>query len=382
MSEPPPDDAAAAGEPGAAEPAPQPPPPHRAVAIILAGALIVVIGLVAAAPLWAPALTPLLPWAAPPAAAPPADPALAQRLDRLEAAAQADRQNLQQIAAAPSQIKQLEQRIAALEARPTQPAGEIAELRQQQAKLAAANADLAARLAALEGKPGPSAGDIADIRQELSRLAGAAAGLAGRVAALEKAERAAAGADPTDAALLLVLLQIRDAVDTARPFAAEYDAFAALAKQRPDIAAAAAALAGPAKSGVASRAVLIDQLRALAGTIATAQPAPAEPGWTGRVLARLHGLVTIRRIDGAGQSGAGAAVAAAEHSLAAGDLDAAVAALNRLSGAPADAARPWLQMARERLAVETALRHIEALLVARLGNAAAPPAETAPAGAR
>ena len=69
------------------------------------------------------------------------------------------------------------------------------------------------------------------------------------------------------------------------------------------------------------------------------------------------------------QSAPEAALSAAERSLAAGDLAGAVAALDPLSGPAAEAARPWLQMARQRLAVEAALHQVEGLLVARLGAA-------------
>src|SRR5207237_670933 len=96
---------------------------------------------------------------------------------------------------------------------------------------------------------------------------------------------------------------------------------------------------------------------------------PAEPDWGDKAWARLRGLVTIRRIDGAGQTPPEAAVNAAEKFLAAGDLPGAVASLDQLTGQAAEAARPWLQMARQRLAVESALRQIEGLLVARLGAA-------------
>ena len=45
-----------------------------------------------------------------------------------------------------------------------------------------------------------------------------------------------------------------------------------------------------------------------------------------------------------------------------------------LTGADAEAARPWLLMARERLTAETALDHVQELLTERLGGspAAAP----------
>ena len=45
-----------------------------------------------------------------------------------------------------------------------------------------------------------------------------------------------------------------------------------------------------------------------------------------------------------------------------------------LSGANAEAAAPWLQMARERLAVETALAHIQELLIAHLTRPSETPA--------
>jgi hypothetical protein len=327
-------------------PAPEPPARrYRATAIGLGAAVVLLVIVDAAAPVWAPPLLRSLGWET---AAEGPDPALIERLDRLEAAQKQDRQDAAKSLAALQQtdgqavaaIKELDRRIAALEAKPAAPAGEIADLRQQAAKLSTAVADLGARVGAAE-----------------------------TAIAAEKPAPAQSAGDPTDSALLLTLLRIRDAVEVARPFAAEYDAFTALAQPRPEIAAVAAPLAEPAKTGVASRAVLIARLHALAGVIVTAEAPPAEPDWSDKMLARLRGLVTIRRIDGAGQSEPEAAVSAAERALRGGDLAAAIAALDRLAGPPAEAARPWLQMARQRLAVEAALHRVEELLTARLGSA-------------
>jgi hypothetical protein len=286
-------------------------PPYRLVAIALAGALLAVVALVATAPLWAP----LLPWAASP---PPID----ARLDRLE---------------------RLEQRLAALEARPRPPTGDIAELRARLADLAAATAALRARVAAIDKSVATQA---------------AHAGNAGN-----------------DTALALVLLQIRGAVAAGRPFASEYEALAGLVQSEPEIAKAAMPLAVAAKTGVASRAVLARTLRGLAATMARAEaPPPAAPGWTDATLARLRGLVTIRRIDAGATGGKHGAVEAAELALDGGDLAGAIAALDKLTGAPAAAAGPWLRLARERLAVDTALQQIEVRLTARLGEAMPAPA--------
>lgn len=316
------------------EPATPTAPRWREIALGLGGALLLILALIATAPLWAP----LLPWAA------RDDAALAGRIDRLADAQQQARRQGEQAAASVSEATQrLDRRIGALEARPA-----------------------------------TSAVDIADIREQQAKISGAVTDLATRVAALNKAAHAAAAPEIIDTALVLVLLQIRDAVAAGRPFAAEYQAFVALTGARPEIAAAAAPLAEPAKAGVASRAVLAKGLRELSATVATGtaitDAAPQSGGWGAAMLARLRTLVRIRRLDATGsESGPAAAVNTAERAFAGGDLAGAVGALDKLAGASAEAARPWLHMAKARLAVETALRQIETLAATRLGAAAATP---------
>jgi hypothetical protein len=360
---------------------------------VLAAVLVALIAAILSAPFWAPSLSSLLPWGA---AGP--DSALNQRMERLEAAGEQSRQTAAQQGSA---LDQLGRRIAAIEAKQTeqqQTAAKAASAMQQlEPRIAALegardktqqNANEAGsklsqldnRIAALETKPEGSGKELAELRQQVEKLSAAGTDLAAKVAALEKPATAKSAADPTDTALLLALLQIRDAVEAGRPFAAEYDALTALARNRPEIAEAAAPLADPAKTGVASRAVLAKRLHELAGSIAHAAPPVSDADWGSEALARLRGLVTIRRVGGAGQSGSEAGVSAAESNLAANDLAGAIGALDRLSGAPAEAARPWLQMARQRLAVENALRRVEAMLTARLGNSAEPSAASPPPG--
>lgn len=341
-------------EPVSAEPSPPEPittaraelveatPPARAAGRMATVALVgvLVIGAVAATPYWAPPVMQMLPWGSPvtPPAAAPAPPP---------------------VAAPAAHDKALAARVAALEA---------AQAKSDQT--AATGQAVAQRLSALEAKPGP---DLTPLQTQLTALAASVTDLTQKIAALDKAAQAAP-ADGT--ALALVLLQIREAVDIGRPFDAEYQALIVLARAHPDIAAAAAPLAEPAKSGVASRAVLAVRLHQLAPQIAeAAAPAPSST-WRAQIVARLRSLVTIRRIDGAGQSPAEAAVSNAERALAGGDLSAAVDALSGLGGANLEAALPWLGMARQRLAVETALRQIETLITAELGGAPAAPAKS------
>jgi hypothetical protein len=358
---------AAAGEGGqsgdsvAAPSSPSPASGWRMLAIGLAGALVLLVALVGTAPFWASAL----PWAplAPKNEPPPPDP----RIDQLAATQQqAGQQRQQDEAAANAAVQRLDKRIGALEAKPAPAASDIAELRQQVAKLSATATELTTRVEALD--------------KTLRAQAPATADLAARIEAVDKAAHSQATSGTGDTAAVLVLLQIQDAVAVGRPFAAEYEALAALARASADLMTAAQPLAEPAKSGVAGRAVLANRLRELAPAITTAKAAEAAGAaggadWTDRLLGRLAGLVQVRRVDGTGegQSAAGgsqAVVNEAERALAGGDLEGAVAIVEKLSGPPAEAAAPWLRMAKQRLAVEAALHHIEALLAARLGAAA------------
>jgi hypothetical protein len=226
------------------------------------------------------------------------------------------------------------------------------------------------------------AADLQKIGQELAQRGAAANDLAGRLGALEHQVTIEGNADRTGPALMLALLQMREAVDEARPFPSEYAVFQQLAARQPDLVAAAAPLANAAGSGVASRAALRERLTEVAGQAATAAAPSAKPEWWQQALDRLRRLVTIRHIDDGAKTGPEAAVAAGQSALAQGDLRGAIAEVEKLTGADAEVAQPWLRLARRRLAAETALTHLQELLTARLGAApSASPASPASPGA-
>src|SRR5215472_729299 len=269
---------------------------------------------------------------------------LTQQVGRLEAAGGGDRQLETSVAAAKTGLQNLEQRVAAVESQ------------------------AATRRAS-------DAADLQKIGQELARLGTVTSDLASRIGRLERDQQSQNATEPrTDATLTLLLVQMREAVEQARPFPAEYSAFAALARD-PALKAAAEPLADAARNGVPGRAVLVKRLAELAGRVATPNEPAAEADWGQKVLAHLRGLVRIRRIDGAAQTALEASVSAAQIALARGDLAEAVAALDPLAGANGEAAGPWMRMARERLAVEAALDYLQQLLTVRLGSA--PPAHPA-----
>lgn len=329
-----------------------------ALVFALGGMVAVLLALAALSPFWAPPLRGLLPWGGPSSAARQAD--LAQQLaaaeqsrtaaldraaalqQQLEAAQQASRQN----AAAASAAKDLGERLDRVERRVDSAAAAMREgetaalspLRTQLQQLDAATREMAARLDRAE--------------QRLAALA---------------ADESASGAR-ADRVLLIALDQLRAAVATSRPFAAELEAVQALAKDRPELAAALAPLKDAAAAGYPGTAVLARRFATEAApAILRANAAPTGPGWGEQALAKLRSLVVIRRTDvAAADDPVEAATATAEAALANGDLAGAVGALDRLSGAPAQAAQPWLDAARPRLQAEQALARAGAELAQRV----------------
>ena len=138
------------------------------------------------------------------------------------------------------------------------------------------------------------------------------------------------------------------------------------------VLAALAALTPHAATGIATLETLRNRFTPLAEAILRAAVAPpgGSPGgtWISRTLARLSGLVTVRRVGGdvAGDT-TEAIVARAEARLGVGDLAAAVAEVVALDGAGAEVAASWLGDARARLAAEASLAALDARVIAAPG---------------
>ncbi|MGH7031431.1 MAG: COG4223 family protein, partial [Stellaceae bacterium] len=350
-------------------------PPRRAgaarlVAACLAAVLVILIAGVILSPFWAPAVMPLLPWGARAAVTHQDVAALAARVTVLEERPAAP---VVDVGALKSTQAALAHRLDGMEAT-------IDGLRRNQAASAEAKqavAQLAQRLDASDAKSASRAAaagaDIVTVQRQLSQLGGLATDQGTRLTALERQVQAQSGVDRNGAMLLMALLQMREAVEQARPFPADYDAFKRLAGNDAKLVAAVQPLAKAARDGVASRIDLSRRLATLSTQVsAPARPAATSSSWWAQALDRMRQLVTIRRIDAAAKTGPEAAVGGAQQALARGDLAAAVSALNGLTGTNAEAARPWLETARERLAAEAALTQLQGMLVARLGTEPAP----------
>jgi hypothetical protein len=303
-------------------PAPLPPPRARRGRALLYGIVLaaLVVGVAGTAPYWVP----LLPW----------------RAD--------DR-----VAADEARIAQLEREARLPPAEPTSlPA-------------------LQARVAALEAR-GPAAPDAAGLDDAAQKAAAdASQKLAARIDALETrvtgVSDAAAHGDPLDVAKLAAVADLRAALAGSGPFADELDALRALGGDL----GALKPLDASAKTGIPDRALLAERFRAVTApailAAANAAPAPEPDDFSERVLARLEGLVTIRRVDGT-QSPSAPAVRDAEAALDSGDLDGALRALKPLGGKDAEAARPFVAEVEARLGAERAVADLARQIAARLAS--------------
>jgi hypothetical protein len=363
---------------------------------IALGALTLLVLAVLASPFWAPAVSPLLPWGPREtrgtATAPPSD--LAERVAKLEQrgapptgvpqeiVGRLDRLE-QQIAqprpaALPPELAERLQRVEQQIAQP-RPAAELPQdvaerLKRIEERVAAPPRELLDRIAQLEQRPAADPNAARAAAAEARRLAGTVQALEQRLAAVDQRERAEATVDRTDQALLVALTQLRQAVGTARPYGSELGAVTALARERPEITGAVAPLQANAAKGVPTLTLLTQQFAAAANEIVRADRAPPSDSFGDQVVAKLSSLVSVRRVGkGAVEQGAEAAVAAAEQALAEGDLGAAVAALETLQGPAAEAAKPWLDQARARLAAEAAVSKANGLALARVAQGGAPP---------
>jgi uroporphyrinogen-III synthase len=203
-----------------------------------------------------------------------------------------------------------------------------------------------------------------------------------RLTALE--ERPAVPAEEAkNAALLLATARLKSAVAAGRPFTAELQAFDGLAAGDDGLTDALtktqSSIGTYGQAGIPTTTALLQQVpglvdHALEVSGGALAENPSGQGWLDRLMAGLSKLVKVRPSDGAatGESNADH-LSRAETAAAAGDLSAAAAAMDGLTGPAADAVKSWRETAAARLAAEPALDGLEQAALARV---AASPAAT------
>ena len=255
------------------------------------------------------------------------------------------------------QIAELEQRL-----------GRVAEVSEQVAALSGKLDALADQVAAGEERTGQAATEIAALSGQVrllderaEALAADVGALQSRVAGAEERISAASDAGGRAASLTLLAAQVAAAIEQGQAYQAPLESLRALGADDPVVDEAATRLGSSATAGVPTLRQLRESFERTANEIVQSAQAPAGDGVLERAAGSLMRLVTIRPV-GADAEGdhAAARVARAEASLADGDLAGAVAELEGLEGAPAEAAAPWLEQARARLAAQDALDRLHA----------------------
>ena len=231
----------------------------------------------------------------------------------------------------------LEQRVRALEDDPTrEPLGQaLAAWDEQRAALEAALAEVSARLAHFEA---------------------------------EAAQQSAA--DGHLMTLVLATGELTAALGSSRPFSPALDSLRGIAGEDPEIEGALARLALFAATGVATLDGLSARFPEAANAIVRATPATADSDWIDETVTKLSQLVTIRRTGGAiDPASLNGRLVEAQMALEAGDLARAIAIVEALmpAGAEAGRAEPWLRDARARAETDSALASLAAIVHARIG---------------
>lgn len=229
-------------------------------------------------------------------------------------------------------------------------------------------ADLKVRIEALAATgASPDApnlqGDLTGLTDRIDKLEAALPGLA---VAIDKGATQAKGA-----ALALAFANLRDAVASGHPYAAELSTLRALTLGE----SALEALAPNADAGISTIARLTSSFQTASDAALGAEAAPADASVLGSLRASAQSLVKIRHVDATATGDTpGAILARAGAQLKQGDLALAVKEVEGLAPPPREAFAAWLDQARTRLAADDTLKRLEAALLASMGGAASAPA--------
>jgi len=238
---------------------------------------------------------------------------------------------------------------------------------------------MSTRIGKLENAPAAAAPsepvDLSPLQARLDKLESAAAAppppsvdpavvadLAARLAAVE--QRQPSKIDPAKVGRVVAAVEaLRGVLRTEHAFAAELAGVKDVGGGDSEIDGILAPIEPLAAQGIPSLGNLRKRFGRTSSAVVNAGRTGGDDGLVAKTLGQLSSLISIRRTDEAAGDGPAGAVASAEKSLAAGDLGAAVKALEALKGPPAEAAAPWLADARHRLAAERSMAalHVRAV---------------------
>lgn len=159
----------------------------------------------------------------------------------------------------------------------------------------------------------------------------------------------------------LALLSLNRAIDSGKPFEAEYQRIARLA---PEGAEGLAILKAHAPTGVPTETALKAMFADHARAAIAAERREKASGVIGAAAARIASLISVRPADPQEGSSASAVISRAEARTNAGDIAGAAAEIAALQGGAAEAFAPWTTAAKARLEASAAAAGLGDLLLA------------------
>ena len=249
-------------------------------------------------------------------------------------------------------------------------------------------AELRSKVEALESRPAGSASpassdaekeigvmtrEIAALRSSLQALDQAVASQRDQSKALSDAvgvrnngEQKALSAARASA-MIGIAARLSGALDSGMPFAADLNLLTPLIQGDAKLNAIFAALQASAQTGVVSRAALDAEFPAVAK--AALADDLADDSYGERLLGKLKGLVSLRRVGDVPGDGTEAKLARAEQALHGGDIAKAVEIVKSLPPQTAKATAAWLARAEAYLAAKRSVDQLAAHAVDLLGAA-------------
>jgi uroporphyrinogen-III synthase len=215
--------------------------------------------------------------------------------------------------------------------------------------------------------------EIASLRTTISALDQAVATQRDQAKALSDAVGARTGGEQKAlaaaraSAVIGVAARLAGSIDAGAPFAAELNLLQPLVQGDAKLSEIIAALQPYAQAGVASRAALDAEFPAVAKA-ALAEDV-ADDSYGERLMGKLRGLVSLRRVGDVPGDTTEAKLARAEQALHAGDVGKAVALVKSLPAETNKATTAWLARADAHLAAKRSLDQLAAHAVNLLGTA-------------
>ncbi len=154
------------------------------------------------------------------------------------------------------------------------------------------------------------------------------------------------------AAMMLAVSQLRSSLMQGNSYEKDLETVRQLAGDDPELQAAITKIAPLAETGIMSRESLSREFKGLAGDIVMAKLSGEDVSWQDKAKTRFQNLIKIEKDGLAEGQDTQAIVSRSQTYMDEGDIQAAIAELQKLEGGSAEVAQPWIQQAQARMNAE------------------------------